>query len=101
MSDHAMVLRKLGWQSTWLSRVDSRLAISSLSDHASLELTPLDKHQRLMIALVAWPSPSTIHVELHGEDGSHINLAILKQLLVVAEAMFIIGFAEEIARDAL
>ena len=95
MSNHAMALRKLGWDSVWISRVDSDLAISSLSDHASLELTPLDKHQRLMITLVVWPDPSTIYVELHGEDGSHVSLVTLKQLLLVAEAMFAEGFAEK------
>ena len=93
MSNHAMALRKLGWDSVWISRVDSDLAISSLSDHASLELTPLDKHQRLMITLVAWPDPSTIHVELHGETGSHVSLATLKKLLEVAEAIFTEGLA--------
>jgi hypothetical protein len=95
LTDDEEALRSIGWSSTWMSRVDSDKAISSLSDFVSLELAPLDEKQNIGVVLVAWPNPSTIHAELFGKDGSHIELGKLRDVLLIGERIFRSGFEEQ------
>jgi hypothetical protein len=88
-------LRKLGWQSNWFSRVGDSPAISARSNYAALELSPINKAQAVTILLVAWPDPSSIHVEFATGDGSSVSLSTLREILRVGEMIFMEGFVED------
>jgi hypothetical protein len=81
-------LEKLRWRGTWICRVDSGVAISSLSNFWALELAPIDEKNITCMVLVAWPDPSSIHVELFGTDGSSVEFNKLRDILAIGERIF-------------